>query len=94
MARKLVITMTNKEYSKEGRSWSLVHTEVIEISESTYRKIIVEDTLKFYRRLGGIERTTRGFTCIGYVVLHLTSINSSKTVKVERNFSFEMVEVN
>ena len=61
-------------------------TRVEEISEEQYRNIV--DSAPFFRRLGGSETLSRGYTPRGYRVVEITSKNPDRTTKVVRKFKF------
>jgi hypothetical protein len=64
-------------------------TEVSEITETQYNNITNDDTLKWFRRLGGTETATRGYTERGYNVVKLISTSPNKDTRVVRTFSFK-----
>jgi hypothetical protein len=64
-------------------------TEVSEITETQYNNITNDDTLKWFRRLGGTETATRGYTERGYNVVKLISTSPNKDTRVIREFSFK-----
>ena len=87
------ITMTTKTYRRtaSGKSWqaqpSAVETETI--TEEQYNRIVCDDTLRWFRRLGGSETAIRCYTSRGYNVVQLTSCNPDRTVKKVRVFDIE-----
>jgi hypothetical protein len=64
-------------------------TEVSEITQTQYNNITSDDTLKWFRRLGGTETATRGYTERGYNVVKLISTSPNKDTRVIREFSFK-----
>lgn len=62
-------------------------TEVSEITQEQYNNITNDDTLKWFRRLGGTETATRGYTERGYNVVKLISTSPNKDTRVIREFS-------
>lgn len=62
-------------------------TEVSEITETQYNNITNDDTLKWFRRLGGTETATRGYTERGYNVVKLISTSPDKKTRIIREFS-------
>jgi hypothetical protein len=62
-------------------------TEVSEITQEQYNNITSDDTLKWFRRLGGTETATRGYTERGYNVVKLISTSPDKETRVIREFS-------
>ena len=61
-------------------------TEVI--TEQNYKNIVSDDTIKWFRRLGGSESVTRGYTRVGYLVTRLVSTSPDRQSKTIREFSF------
>ena len=47
-----------------------------------------EDTLKWFRRLGGSETAERGYTERGYLIVKLTSTSPDRQNKTIRTFKF------
>lgn len=67
-----------------------VESETVEtITEKQHRLITCEDTLKWFRRLGGSESEKRSYTCAGYVVTKLISTSPDRQTKVVRQFKFK-----
>lgn len=71
-------------------SWEFVEAEESLITESQYLNITNNDTLKYFRRLGGSESKTECYTCKGYRVSRLVSKNPNRDVKIVRTFDFEV----
>ena len=61
-------------------------TEVI--PRERYEFITKDDTLKWFRSLGGSETAERSYTCRGYNITRLTSTSPDKQIKVIREFKF------
>ena len=59
-----------------------------EITTREYRNITEDDTLKFFRRLGGTESAQRSYTCAGYLITKLTSTSPDRQNKTIREFKF------
>lgn len=88
----LQITMTAEKYVKNPSTKNTYILESIEnetIDEQQYRNITSEDTVKYFRRLGGSETVERGYTCYGYKCTKLTSTSPDKSFKTVRKFKFE-----
>ena len=58
------------------------------ITEQNYKNIVSDDTIKFFRRLGGSESVTRGYTRVGYLVVRLVSTSPDRQSKTIREFDF------
>ena len=87
-----MITMTEKQYGiKPGTSktWQELELQTKEITTEQYRSITSDETLKFFRRLGGSEYVERGYTSRGYNVVRLLSTSPDKQQRTERIFSFD-----
>jgi hypothetical protein len=86
------ITMTTKEYTRtdSGKSWrskpDSVETE--QITKRQYDLITNEDTMKWFRRLGGSETATKNYTKWGYNTIELSSIDPARSLKRVRSFTF------
>lgn len=80
------ISLNQIEYAKNGNRWSIVSDESSQIDLKTVTNY--ENSLGFFRRLGGYERLERGYTCAGYKPVQLTSINPDKTIKIVRTFKY------
>ena len=66
--------------------------EVKEVTEEQHRLTTNEDTVKWFRRLGGSETVTRGYTYAGYVVVKLVSTSPDKDSKTVREYKFKNAE--
>lgn len=54
--------------------------------EHVHRNITADDTLAFFRRLGGSEYAERSYTPVGHIVTRLVSSNPDRTLRVVRKF--------
>lgn len=88
-----MLKMTTSEYERtdSGKSWASkpVKVEVKEVTEEQVRLITNDDTLKFFRRLGGFERVDYGYTSKGYKPIECLSISPNKQIKKVRSFNWE-----
>lgn len=88
----LQITMTTEKYVKNPNTkttYILESNETSTIDERQYNNITSEDTIKFFRRLGGSETVERSYTCWGYKCTKLTSTSPNRQIKNIRKFKFE-----
>ena len=88
----LQITMTTEKYVKNPNTKTTYISESSEtstIDEQQYRNITSDDTVKYFRRLGGSETVERNYTCHGYKCTKLTSTSPDKSLKIVRKFKFE-----
>lgn len=86
------ITLTETRLSKNPNTKTTyivdeVKTEII--TEKQYNLTTCEDTVKWFRRLGGSESLQRAYTCAGYKVYKLTSKSPDNQTKVIREFKFK-----
>jgi len=59
------------------------------ITTSQYYNLTKDDTLKWFRRLGGSETAERSYTCRGYNVTKLISTSPDRETKIIRKFKFQ-----
>lgn len=64
-----------------------VETEIITDKQHYYATN--DDTVKFFRRLGGKETITRAYTCAGYKVVKVVSTSPDKQSKTIREYKFK-----
>ena len=86
------ITVTISEYSRtdSGKSWRS-KPDTIETESATMdqvNKTTNDDTMSFFRRLGGYERLERSYTAYGYLPWILTSISPDKSIKRVREYEY------
>lgn len=62
--------------------------------EDKHHKITNEDTLRWYRRIGGSEYAERSYTPVGYIVTRLISTNPDRTVRLVRKFRITRDDLN
>jgi len=62
--------------------------EVTTITDKEYHLITNEDTVKFFRRLGGSESLQRSYTCAGYKVYKMVYTSPDRQNKTIREFKF------
>lgn len=85
------ITMHQQTFSKNPNTkttYNLEEETTETITRKQYNNICNEDTLKWFRRLGGSETAQRGYTCRGYLITKLTSKSPYGDTKVIRKFKF------
>ena len=63
--------------------------EVTTITDKEYNLLTNDDTVKWFRRLGGSESLQRCYTCAGYKVYKMTSKSPDKQSKTVREFKFK-----
>lgn len=80
-----MIILTRTEYRKQASKWQLIEQDKQEVDYEIYLNIIDR---RFFKALGGIERSTRSYTPRGYRVTKQTSISPDRTIKVTYEFDF------
>jgi hypothetical protein len=84
-----MITQTKTELKKVSNKYITVSKEVKTITEKQHHLTTCNDTVKWFRRLGGKETTQRNYTNRGYKVVKLISTSPDKQTKIVRKFNFE-----
>jgi len=86
-----IIETKTKLEKKAGtkNAYKEISKEVTEVTEEQHRLTTNEDTVKWFRRLGGSETVTRGYTYAGYVVVKLISTSPDKESKTVREYKFK-----
>lgn len=91
----LTLTITTETYSRtpSGKSWrskpDSIETETLpwyDGGEDKHHKIACDDTLRWFRRIGGSEHAVRSYTPAGYIVTRLVSTNPDRTVRIVQKF--------
>lgn len=83
-----MITQTKTELKKNPNTkttYTVISKETETITEKQHHLITCNDTVKWFRRLGGKETVKRK----GYKVVKLISTSPDKETKIVREFSFE-----
>lgn len=86
-----IITLTQTEYVKNKTAYVEVSKEVKEIFEREYFLTTNDNTIKYFKRLGGRETVTRGYTCAGFKIVKLVSVSPDKETKIVREFNFKTI---
>ena len=84
--------MTRTELEKNPDTKTTYITKEVEkeeLTEKAYKLITGDDTLKWFRRLGGTETAQKSYTCRGYNITRLTSISPDRQTKIVRTFKFQ-----
>ena len=69
----------NVRQHKVGSQWKITSVTSETASKQNIRNYASDDTLKFFRRIGGTERRTMGYTHAGYLPREVVSTNPDKT---------------
>jgi len=59
------------------------------ITRDQYNHLTKDETLKWFRRIGGSETAERSYTCRGYNVTKLISTSPDREIKIIRKFKFK-----
>ena len=87
-----LITMHKTELLKnpDTKTTYFIKDEANEsITRAQYNNLTKDDTLKWFRRLGGSETAQRSYTCRGYNVTKLTPTSPNREIKIIRKFKFQ-----
>lgn len=93
MATIITLTETRMTKNPNTKTTYIVESEdVRECTKKEHHNCTNEQTVKWFRRLGGSETVQRSYTCAGYVVTKLTSTSPDKQTKVIRKYNFKWVD--
>lgn len=85
-------TVIISEYSRtdSGKSWKSKPDEVVteSVTMDNVIKATADDTLSFFRRLGGYEGLEKSYTSRGYLPWKLTSISPDRSIKRVREYTY------
>lgn len=86
-----IIETKTKLEKKAGtkNAYREVSKEVTEVTERQHELTTNNDTIKWFRRLGGLQSVTHGYTYAGYVVVKLISTSPDKQSKTIREYKFK-----
>ena len=89
MENKIILTETRLIKNPNTKNTYIVESkEVIEVTEKQHGLTTNNDTVKWFRRLGGSESIQRSYTKQGYKVTKLVSTSPDKQIKVIREYKF------
>ena len=78
---------------KNTKTTYIVDSKKIEtVTEKQHHLTTCDDTVKWFRRLGGSETVQRSYTSAGYLVTKLTSLSPDRQTKVIREYKFKANE--
>lgn len=85
---KIEYTLETYNRTESGKSWKSKpeSTETGVYDRKQYENCTGDDTLRFFRRLGGSETVVRSYTSQGYIPVKVTSCDPSRTIKKVRTF--------
>lgn len=82
------IDYTIKNYVKNGSRWTLTEEKHEKINYINYYNVVDPRAARFFRSLGGYDKTTCSYTRKGYLPVECVSINPDRTYKTVRSFKF------
>lgn len=82
------VTMTKREYIKNGNKWQEVSAETKETDCITYYNVVDPRAVRFFKGLGGIEKVTKAYTKRGFIPVKVESTSPERTRKTVREFTF------
>ena len=89
MENKIILTETRLIKNPNTKTTYIVESkEVTEVTEKQHHLVTNNDTVKYFRRLGGSESVQRSYTKQGYLVTKLVSTSPDKQNKVIREYKF------
>ena len=86
------IIETSTKYTKKPgtkTAYQQIEISVKEVDQRQHELTTNNDTVKWFRRLGGSETVTRSYTCAGYNVTKLVSTSPDKETKHVREYEFK-----
>lgn len=86
-----IVMKETRLLKREGfkNAYRVEKEETRELSGEYYKDITSNDTMKWFRRLGGSETAIRDYTCLGYNVVKLVSYSPNREIKIIREFEFK-----
>ena len=82
------VTMTKREYIKNGNKWQEVSAETKEADHIIYYNVVDPRVVRFFKGLGGFEKVTKAYTKRGFIPVKVESISPERTRKTVREFTF------
>jgi len=95
MATIITLTETRLTKNPNTKTTYIVDSKEVEtVTEKQHKLTTCDDTVKWFRRLGGSETVQRSYTIEGYLVTKLTSLSPDRQTKVIREYKFKSVNSN
>lgn len=69
------------QYTKVGNQWKIAKINTLTISKENLVNYAGNETMAFFKRIGGTERRDFKYTQYGYIPAKIVSINRDKTMK-------------
>ena len=88
---KINYTLETYNRTETGKSWKSKpeNIETGVYNREQYQNCTGDDTLRFFRRLGGSETVVRSYTSQGLIPVRITSCDPSRTIKKVRTFTIK-----
>ena len=89
MENKIILTETRLIKNPNTKTTYIVESKKTnEVTQRQHYLTTCDDTIKWFRRLGGSESVQRSYTKQGYLVTKLVSTSPDKQTKVTREYKF------
>lgn len=86
---KIILTQTKYVRKPNTKTaWLETEREEKECTEREHQLATCDDTVKWFRRLGGSESVTRAYTYAGYVPVRVVSTSPDKQNRTIREYKF------
>lgn len=82
------IEYTVRNYTKKGSRWILEKETSYNVNYINYYNVVDPRATRFFRNLGGYDKTTCTYTNKGYLPTNVISISPDRQSKTERQFKF------
>ena len=77
------------EQEKVGSQWKIKSINSRTVSKEYYINSVSDDTMRFFRGLGGSERRIMNYTPYGYIPVEVSSISPDRSTRVIRRYYFK-----
>lgn len=77
------------EQEKVGSQWKIKSIEKRTVTKEYYINSVSNDTMRFFRRLGGSERRVMTYTPYGYIPVEVSSVSPDRSTRVIRRYYFK-----
>jgi hypothetical protein len=86
------LTTTKLEKNPNTKTtYNVVEKTVETVTDEQHRLATCNDTIHWFRRMGGTETVTRAYTFAGYEVVKLVSTSPNKQMKTIREYNFKQL---
>lgn len=88
-----ITQITSRYAKKQGtkNAWTLIESETKEVTEEMHRNATGNDTVKWFRRLGGSEYREFQYTDCGYKCTKSISQSPDRQQKTIREYKFQWI---